>query len=67
MNPFQEKAIPLSQQFQNWRQLYPKPYDKNTVDPYTKCRIILMNGTEFEANWFSHNFSRHTSDNDLRR
>jgi rubrerythrin len=26
-----------------------------------------MNGTEFEANWFSHNFSRHCGDNDIRR
>ena len=26
-----------------------------------------MNGTEFEANWFSHQFQRHTADNDLRR
>ena len=26
-----------------------------------------MNGTEFEANWFSHQLSRHTDDNDLRR
>ena len=67
MNPFDEKPVPLFSQFRNWRQLYPKPYDKNSVDPYTKCRIILMNGTEFEANWFSHNFSRHTTDNDLRR
>lgn len=26
-----------------------------------------MNGTEFEANWFSHQFSRHCPNNDLRR
>ena len=26
-----------------------------------------MNGTEFEAQWFSRNFSRHCPDNDLRR
>jgi hypothetical protein len=26
-----------------------------------------MNGTEFEANWFSHNFARHVTDNNLRR
>lgn len=67
MNPFCEKPIELFNAFQNWRQLYPKPYNKNEVDPYTKTRIILMNGTEFEANWFSHQFSRHVCDNDLRR
>ncbi len=26
-----------------------------------------MNGTEFEANWFSHNMARHTDDRDLLR
>ncbi len=67
MNPFKEKPINLISSFQNWKQLYPKPYNKLEVDPYTKARIILMNGTEFEANWFSHNFARHTTNNDLRR
>lgn len=67
MNPFKEKPINLVNSFRNWKQLYPKPYDKNKIDPYTKARIILMNGTEFEANWFSHNFARHTTNNDLRR
>ncbi|MBQ9785985.1 MAG: hypothetical protein IJW25_00785 [Clostridia bacterium] len=67
MNPFLEKPMNLLSSFQNWKHLYPKPYNKNDVDPYTKTRIILMNGTEFEANWFSHNFARHTTNNDLRR
>ena len=67
MNPFNERPIDLLNSFQNWKQLYPKPYNKYEVDPYTKTRIILMNGTEFEANWFSHNFARHITDNDLRR
>ena len=67
MNPFKEKAGKIDKQLQNWREMYPKAYDKRTVDPYTKTRIILMNGTEFEANWFSHQFARHVNDNDLRR
>ncbi|MBQ8684662.1 MAG: hypothetical protein IJ514_00630 [Clostridia bacterium] len=67
MNPFNEKPISIESALQNWQQMYPKPYDKREVDPYTKTRIILMNGTEFEANWFSHQFARHTDDNDLRR
>ena len=67
MNPFSERPCPIDKALQNWRQLYPRPYDKRTVDPYTKTRIILANGAEFEANWFSHQFSRHTDDNDLRR
>ena len=67
MNPFNEKVRPIEKTLQNWQQLYPRAYNKREVDPYTKCRIILMNGTEFEANWFSHQFARHTADNDLRR
>lgn len=67
MNPFKEKPINILGSFMNWKQLYPKSYNKHEVDPYTKTRIILMNGTEFEANWFSHQLARHTSDNDLRR
>ncbi|MBO5327989.1 MAG: hypothetical protein J6B04_02310, partial [Clostridia bacterium] len=67
MNPFCEKGEDIALSFQNWKKLYPKPYDKREIDPYTKTRIILMNGTEFEANWFSHNFARHVSNNDLRR
>ncbi|MBQ7831815.1 MAG: hypothetical protein IJ393_07085 [Clostridia bacterium] len=67
MNPFKEKPMPLEKAFQNWKELYPKSYDKREVDPYTKTRIILMNGTEFEANWFSHQLARHTDNNDLRR
>lgn len=67
MNPFNEKPRSIEKSLQNWSQMYPRPYNKREVDPYTKCRIILMNGTEFEANWFSHQFARHTNDNDLRR
>lgn len=67
MNPFNEKARPIDRTLQNWQQIYPKSYNKREVDPYTKCRIILMNGTEFEANWFSHQMARHTCDADFRR
>ncbi len=67
MNPFKEKPRSIEKSLQNWAQIYPKPYNKREVNPYTKCRIILMNGTEFEANWFSHQLARHTTDNDLRR
>ena len=67
MNPFKEKAQPIEKSLQSWQQLYPKAYNKKETDPYTKTRIILMNGTEYEANWFSHQCARHTDDNDLRR
>lgn len=67
MNPFHENARPIDKTYINWSEMYPKSYRKEEVDPYTKVRIILMNGTEFEANWFSHQFHRHCQNNDLRR
>ena len=51
----------------DWKTIYPKPYDKNMVDPHTKVRVILMNGIEVEAAIFSHQFHRHCTDNELRR
>ena len=67
MNPFNERPTDIEKALHNWEEMYPDPYNKRNVDPYTKARIILMNGTEFEANWFSHQLARHTDDNDLRR
>lgn len=66
-NPFEEKPIKIEKCFEDWKKLSPRPYDKNEVDPYTRVRCILMNGTEFEMNWFMHQFARHNADNDLRR
>ena len=67
MNPFEQTPLSIDAALQNWQMLYPRPYNKYETDPYTKTRIILMNGTEFEANWFSHQLSRHTDNNELRR
>ncbi len=67
MNPFELKPANIETLFMNWSDMSPVPYDARKVDPYTRTRIILMNGTEFEAVWFSHQFTRHTADNDLRR
>ncbi len=67
MNPFTIKPKKIESSFKSLSELASKPYDKNQVSPYTKVRIILMNGTEFEANWFKHQLARHCADNDIRR
>lgn len=67
MNPFKEPNMNVFDNIIDWPELYDYSYDKNEVDPYTKTRVILMNGTEYEANWFSHQFSRHCDNNELRR
>ncbi len=67
MNPFKEINEKDRIRYSNWKDLAPKSYDKRAVSPYTKARIILANGTEFEANWFLHQFNRHCLNNDIRR
>jgi hypothetical protein len=67
INPFREKGIPIEKQLHNWKQLNVKPYDKNEVHPYTRCRVILMNGIEVEGAMFTHQFARHSDDMDLKR
>ena len=66
MNPFMQKAPSVGATFESLPALYPRAYDPKEADPYTKCRIILMNGTEFEAVKFSHQMARHVSDPQLR-
>ena len=67
MNPFKETSKPLMSQIPNWKGLSVKPYSKLDIDPFTKERIILMNGIEVEAAMFGHNFHRRCANNDLRR
>lgn len=67
MNPFEVKPQRADKIFTNWNKVLVKPYDKNTVDPYTRLRVILMGGTEFESVRYSHAFSRQCPNNDVRR
>ena len=67
MNPFELKCKPVGSYFMDWNELYPQPLNKRETDPYTKTRIILMNGTEFEGVQASHQAFRRCGDNELRR
>jgi hypothetical protein len=66
-DPMKEKGIPLDKQLRSWRELAGEPYDKASVHPYTRCRVIAMNGVEVESILHSHQFARHTADLDLKR
>ncbi len=66
MNPLDEKSKKLFDYFFDFKQLSPKSYDKTTATPWTKIRAILVNGAEFESNWFLHQFARHTDDRELK-
>ena len=67
MNPFNEKARNPEEYLVSLKELFPEPYDKNETPPYTKARIVLATGAEFEANWHSHQMQRHVADGDLRK
>lgn len=68
MNPFDLKpTASLEDTMRSWKDISPRPYKKLETDPYTKARIILMNGIEVEGVMFGHNFNRNCADNDLRR
>ena len=67
MNPFELKVKEPEDYLLSLKDIYPKPYDKNEVDPYTKTRAILAVGAEYEATWFSHQCQRTVDDDDLRR
>jgi len=67
MNPLNISTKDLESYFYDWNKLYPKSYNKTDVSPFTKVRIILMNGTEFESNWFLHQFARNCDNQDLKR
>ncbi|MBT1072875.1 hypothetical protein [Pelotalea chapellei] len=67
LNPFKERGIPIDKQLRPWSELNVKPYNKNEVHPYTRARIILMNGIEVEGAIFSHQFARNLSDQKLKQ
>ncbi len=66
-DPFKEKGRPIEKQVRNWEELNVQPYDPESVHPYTRTRIILMNGIETEAALFLHQFARHASDSELKQ
>ncbi|GAA4961981.1 hypothetical protein HD597_001997 [Nonomuraea thailandensis] len=66
-DPLQQRGIPLDEQLRDWRELNVTPIDPDHADPYTRCRIITMNGIEVEAVLFSHQLARHCPDLEIKR
>jgi hypothetical protein len=66
-NPLEHTGIPLDDQIRNWRELDVEPIDPELADPYTRTRIIALNGIEVEAINFNHQLSRFCVDDDVRR
>jgi hypothetical protein len=66
-NPLEQRGIPLDEQVRNWRELDVEPLDPELVDPYTRCRVIALNGIEVEAINFSHQFARRCPEPEVRQ
>lgn len=65
LNVYSERGIPLDKQWANFQQITPKPFDKDSVDAYTRTRVIWMWGAENEQWYFYHNFSRSTNNDEI--
>jgi hypothetical protein len=66
-NPLEQSGVPVEEQFRSWRELNVMPVDIEGGDPYTRCRIVVMNGIEVESIMFSHQFARHTDNLEVKR
>jgi len=66
-NPLDQTGVALEQQLRSWRELNVDPVSIDTGDPYTRCRIVVMNGIEVESIMFSHQFARHTDNPEVKR
>jgi hypothetical protein len=66
-NPMKEKGLPMDKHLRTWSEFDVKPYDTDTVPPYTRCRVILANGAEFASMWFLRNMSRRIADKATRQ
>jgi hypothetical protein len=66
LNPLDQPGMPIEDQFRSWSEMAVEPYDKTNVDPYTRTRVILMNGIEVESIIFSHQFARHTDNREIK-
>ncbi|MEU6714742.1 hypothetical protein ABZ897_25045 [Nonomuraea sp. NPDC046802] len=66
-DPLQERGIPLDDQLRDWHALNVTPIGPDHADPYTRCRIITMNGVEAEAIRFSHQLARHCPDLEVKQ
>ena len=61
------EGIPIEEQFMDWKEIVKSPYDRRSVDAYTRTRVILMNGIENASVLMSHAIERMTVDPEIKR
>ena len=67
MNPLNQETKNINEYFYTLDKMYPHAYNKKTTGPYTKTRVILLNGTEYESVWFMHQFARHCNNDEIKQ
>ena len=67
MNPLEQKTKDINDYVITMEKMYPHAYNKKKTSPYTKTRVILMNGTEYESVWFLHQFARNCNNDEIKR
>ena len=67
MNPLEVETKEVDRYFISLDRIYPKAYNKKNTNPYTKTRVILMNGTEYESVWFLHQLARNCEIDEIKR
>ena len=67
MNPLNYSTKDIDQYIIPIDRMYPHAYNKKKAGPYTKTRVILMNGTEYESVWFLHQFARNCEIDEIKR
>ena len=65
--PFEMDGVPIEDQIMSWNEMIQAPYDKNTVDAYTRTRVILMNGIENNSVLTSHCMARMIDNDEINK
>jgi hypothetical protein len=65
-NPLDYSGIPLERQARDWSEYKVATIDPELADPYTRCRVVAINGVENEAIQFDSEIARTHSDPDVR-
>ena len=58
LNLWDNRGVPLEKQEFTWNSMVQAPISKLDDDAYTRIRVILMNGIEFQSLMFKHAFAR---------
>ena len=65
--PLQQHAIPIDEQFKSLEEYISAPYNKRTIDPYTRSRILLLISIENYSMFAKYQMARYIDDDALKK